>query len=283
VSAPAIGRLRVRVEGTVQGVGFRPFVYRLAHEESVTGWVRNDERGVVLEIEGPFPSLERLLARLTGEPPPLAAVDRVAREPVATEDSRTFEIRASTRGDDVDAVIAADSATCADCLRELLDPRDRRYRYPFINCTNCGPRLTIIEGVPYDRAQTTMSTFVMCEACQREYRDPANRRFHAQPNACPVCGPRAELVGATAVDAVDPVDAAAGLLEDGAILAVKGIGGYHLACDARNEAAVRRLRDAKHREEKPFALMVGGVTQARALIAVGAAEERLLASPALPR
>ena len=280
-------RVRVRVQGIVQGVGFRPFVYRLAQEEGLAGYVLNDERGVVLEAEGPRPALERLIERMRSEAPPLAVIDHLAASPVEPVGGHGFEIRESARGADIDTVIAPDTATCEDCLRELFEPDDRRYRYPFVNCTNCGPRLTIVEGVPYDRALTTMSTFTMCARCEAEYRDPANRRFHAQPNACPDCGPRARLLdGAgrelTDAGACDPVDAAAAALVAGAILAVKGIGGYHLAADATAESAVAALRARKHRERKPFALMVAGLEVAAGLVELGEQERALAVSAARP-
>ena len=183
-------RVRARVEGTVQGVGFRPFVHRLAGELDLAGWVLNDERGVLLEVEGEAGSVGSFMRRLAAEAPPLAAVERVTAEELAATGDRGFAIVASERGGQADAPVSPDSATCEDCLRELFDPADRRHRYPFINCTNCGPRFTIVRGVPYDRPLTTMAGFEMCEACRAEYEDPGDRRFHAQPNACPECGPR---------------------------------------------------------------------------------------------
>ncbi|MBN9623231.1 MAG: carbamoyltransferase HypF, partial [Actinobacteria bacterium] len=252
-------RVRARVTGTVQGVGFRPFVFRLATELGLEGWVLNDTRGVIVEAEGEPGAIARFLVRIEGEAPPLAAVDLV--EPTDLEprrEGRGFEILASDAGGEAAASVSPDSATCLDCLAELLDPGDRRHRYPFINCTNCGPRFTIVEGVPYDRPLTTMSGFAMCARCLAEYEDPLDRRFHAQPNACPECGPRARFVGAGEEDlgagALDAVAAAAAALCEGAVLAVKGIGGYHLACRADDERAVAALRSRKHREEKPFAL-----------------------------
>jgi hydrogenase maturation protein HypF len=286
VSATA-ARVRLRVEGTVQGVGFRPFVYRLAHDEGLGGHVRNDARGVVVEVEGPAEALARFTARLSAEAPALAVVQRVASEPIATEGGHKFRILESVRAGAPDALVTPDSATCAECLAELRDPADRRYRYPFTNCTNCGPRFTIVRDVPYDREATTMSGFAMCPECRREYTDPGDRRFHAQPNACAVCGPRVRLVDAAGGDlplgeAVDAVDAAAAAIAAGRIVAVKGIGGYHLACAAADEDAVRSLRARKHRERKPFALMVAGVEAARRLVALGGDEQRLLESAARP-
>jgi hydrogenase maturation protein HypF len=263
----------------VQGVGFRPYVYRLASELGCSGHVLNDARGVVVEVEADTKSVERFLARLPAEAPPLARIERVAAEPVPVTGETGFAIRASPPGGEPSAAVTADTATCAECLEELFDPADRRHRYPFVNCTNCGPRFTIVRGVPYDRPLTTMAGFTMCPACAAEYEDPLDRRFHAQPNACPECGPRARLVGS---DAEDAVAAAASALRGGAILAVKGVGGYHLACRADDEAAVAALRARKHREDKPFALMAPTVVAARALIALGPVEEDLLISGARP-
>jgi hydrogenase maturation protein HypF len=279
VSATATRRrVRVRVEGTVQGVGFRPYVYRLASELRLAGWVLNDTRGVVIEVEGE--AVDRFLERLAAELPPLARVDRLLPEPLAPTGEVGFAIRASPATGEPRVAVTPDSATCDDCLAELFDPHDRRHRYPFVNCTNCGPRFTIVRGVPYDRPLTTMAGFEMCPACRAEYDDPADRRFHAQPNACPACGPRARLVGATSGS--DPVVAAATLLREGAILAVKGIGGYHLACRADDDEAVARLRARKHREDKPFALMAASAEAARELVSLGALEEELLRGSARP-
>jgi hydrogenase maturation protein HypF len=296
-------RTRARVTGTVQGVGFRPFVYRLAHERGLAGWVLNDAHGVLLEVEGAEAELSHFFDRLSAEAPPLARVERVDRQSVPALDRRGsagepgFRIVDSARAGDPDALIAADAATCDDCLAELRDPADRRYRYPFINCTNCGPRFTIIRGVPYDRPLTTMAPFAMCDDCRREYEDPANRRFHAQPNACPMCGPQARLLDGTGrslaitpriwgsnrqPSAGDPIAALAARLDDGAIAAIKGLGGYHLVCDASNERAVAALRARKHREDKPFALMVADVTSARGLVVLDDVGEALLRSPARP-
>jgi hydrogenase maturation protein HypF len=279
-------RTRVRVQGTVQGVGFRPYVYRLADQHQLSGYVLNDAQGVLLEVEGHAEDVERFLAHLPAEAPPLAVLERVLAEERGLECSSEFEIRDSPRGAVAETPVAVDSATCADCLRELFDSSDRRYRYPFINCTNCGPRFTIVRGVPYDRPFTTMAGFRMCPACRAEYEDPRDRRFHAQPNACPVCGPAVTLLdgaGAAVTSAVaDPIGMAGEVLRAGRILAVKGLGGYHLACRADDEQAVARLRARKHREDRPFALMVGDLEAARALVALGTGEEALLASPARP-
>ncbi len=237
-------RRRLRVRGVVQGVGFRPFVYGLATRLGLGGFVLNDGEGVTVEVEGePLRSTHSLL-RCGRTRPSLARVDSVTAEVVAPRGERGFriELSAATGGT---APIPADVATCDDCLRELFDPADRRYRYPFVNCTQCGPRFTIVCRVPYDRPFTTMAGFELCDACRREYQDPADRRFHAEPIACPVCGPRLSM----------PIEDAVGLLLEGAVVAVKGLGGYHLACDAANEDAVAALRARKRREEKPFAVM----------------------------
>jgi hydrogenase maturation protein HypF len=275
------------VQGVVQGVGFRPFVYRLAREEQLGGFVLNDERGVVLEVDGQADAVESFLARLARESPPLAVVERVDCDRLPSTGERDFRIVESASGGDADALVSHDAATCDDCLAELRDPADRRFRYPFINCTNCGPRFTIVRGVPYDRPFTTMSSFTMCGECRREYDDPADRRFHAQPNACPVCGPTAQLldgggapIAFSAPD--DAVRAAARWLADGAVLAVKGIGGYHLACDAANGVAVAELRTRKRREDRPFALMVRDAAAADELVELGEVERTLLVSGARP-
>jgi hydrogenase maturation protein HypF len=288
----SIQRVRIRVEGVVQGVGFRPFVHRLASELGLDGFVRNDERGVVIEVEGEGAAVAAFLARLPAEAPPLASVDVVEQEAMPVRGERGFAIVDSTATGAPDALVSPDVAVCADCLRELFDPADRRYRYPFINCTNCGPRFTIVRGVPYDRPLTTMAGFTMCAACEAEYHDPANRRFHAQPNACPDCGPRLHLRGSdpsvlvqptrcTNTEGSDPfmhepLRTATEALRNGAVVAVKGIGGFHLACVAADEAAVARLRARKHREEKPFALMAADLRAAAELVTVGPVEAALL-------
>jgi hydrogenase maturation protein HypF len=264
-----------RVQGTVQGVGFRPYVYRLAREEGLAGYVLNDERGVLLDVEGAAEAVERFVARLAAEAPPLAAIESVSWTALPPTGAHEFRILESTGGGEPDAPVTADAATCEDCLAELFDPADRRFRYPFVNCTNCGPRFTIVRGVPYDRPLTTMAGFQMCFACRAEYEDPADRRFHAQPNACPDCGPTARM-GEAAGDHALRLAAAA--LDDGAIVAVKGLGGYHLACRADDEAAVARLRARKHREDRPFALMVPDTEAARALVELGETEAALLAA-----
>jgi hydrogenase maturation protein HypF len=275
-----VNRLHVRVEGVVQGVGYRPFVHRLAGELGLAGFVRNDARGVEIEAEGSAEAVDRFLAALRDEAPPLAVVEAVRAVDVDPRGEAGFAIAASGAGAP-SALVTADAATCADCLAELRDPGDRRFRYPFVNCTNCGPRFTIVRGVPYDRPLTTMAGFAMCPACQAEYDDPADRRFHAQPNACPVCGPQVRLVG-DAPAGRDDVQRAARALAAGAIVAVKGIGGFHLACRADDGPAVARLRARKHREDRPFALMAADVAAARALVSLGDDEVALLTSPARP-
>ena len=360
-SQPKQERHEVAVRGVVQGVGFRPFVYRLALEEGLAGFIGNDTDGVTIEIEGPRASLDSFLARLRSDAPPLSRIDSVTvREAKPTGDTG-FRIVASEVLGRVSTGIPADAATCPDCLRELLSPADRRYRYPFLNCTNCGPRYTITRRIPYDRPQTSMARFKMCPACQAEYDDPANRRFHAQPNACWDCGPQLSLLSADgrplsdeiakepsdlhsehsqnsipmkrtsilgggkdhsesgrthpeqqevsghdfsrAISAeksmralapevnhqgeshpssLSPVEQTINLLMNGEILAIKGIGGFHLSVDATNEAAVMRLRQRKRRYGKPIAVMVRDLEAARAICDLSEAEEKLLTTPARP-
>jgi len=274
----------VHVRGVVQGVGFRPFVYRLALEEGLTGFIGNSTDGVTIEVEGPSASLDSFLARLRSEAPPLSRIDSIAVREVAPANDTGFRIVASEVLGRVSTGIPADAATCPDCLRELLSPADRRFRYPFLNCTNCGPRFTITRRIPYDRPQTSMARFKMCPACQAEYDDPANRRFHAQPNACWDCGPQLSLVAAdgAAIPATDVVDTTITRLAAGEILAIKGIGGFHLGVDATNEAAVMRLRRRKHRYGKPLAVMVRDLEAARAICDLSEVEEKLLTTPARP-
>jgi hydrogenase maturation protein HypF len=271
--------MRLRVRGTVQGVGFRPHVYRLARELRLAGFVLNDSSGVLIEVEGAAAAVREFEGRLTLEAPPLAVVEDVEVESVEPAGDRGFEIAASAGEGRADAPVAPDAATCRACLAELLDPADRRYRYPFINCTDCGPRFTIVRGVPYDRPLTTMAGFRMCPQCQAEYEDPSDRRFHAQPNACPACGPYVSLVGAGGEVVARRQEALAGAvdaLRAGAIVAVKGLGGFHLACLASDERAVAALRSRKHREEKPFALMAADLPAARSLVELTPLEETFL-------
>ncbi|MEJ2481217.1 MAG: carbamoyltransferase HypF, partial [Acidihalobacter sp.] len=282
--SPVAEGLAVRVRGLVQGVGFRPHVARLAQALGVDGDVCNDGEGVLIHLWATAAVRAAFLARLEDEAPPLARIEAVETWPLHDTPPHGFSIRTSEHGA-VRTGVVPDAATCDACLRELFDPADRRYRYPFINCTHCGPRLSIQRQVPYDRAGTSMAGFVMCDACRREYEDAGDRRYHAQPNACPVCGPRVWLeptAGNTALEGEDAVAAAATWLRQGAILAVKGLGGFHLACDAANAAAVNRLRAAKRRYAKPFALMARDPGVIRRYADCDAIEAGLLASPAAP-
>ena len=276
-------RWRLEARGAVQGVGFRPFVYRLARESGLDGFVANDPRGAAIEVEGPLAKLEGFVARLEAELPPPAAVHQLRRTRIAPGGERGFRILASTERGERTAQVLADLATCEACLAEVLDPADRRHAYPFANCTRCGPRFSIVRALPWDRPNTTMERFALCPACRAEYEDPRDRRFHAQPNACPACGPRLALWAADGrVLGGDPLEGAARALCDGAIVAVKGLGGFHLMADAADGAAVTRLRSRKPRREKPFALMVRDLAQARALCRVDAAATQALASPEAP-
>lgn len=275
---------RLRVRGRVQGVGFRPYVHRLAAQEALAGWVRNDGQGVEIVIEGDADALARFADRLPREAPPRARVD--AMDACATESDASlhgFEIRASWRGD-IRTEVATDTAVCADCLAEMLDPGNRRYRYPFISCTQCGPRYTITRELPYDRCNTSMAGFVQCVACAAEYGDRGDRRFHAEANACADCGPRLELRSADAQATGDDDVLAATLarLRRGEIVAMKGLGGFHLACDARNRAAVARLRDRKAREEKPLAIMVADLASLSGLAELDGDSRCLLESAERP-
>jgi hydrogenase maturation protein HypF len=269
----------------VQGVGFRPFVYRLARELGLRGWVLNAPDGVFVEAEGDPGRLGEFLRRVHDERPPRAVIQSLEHSVLDPAGYAGFEIRHSETGGEPSTLVLPDIATCPDCLREILDPGDRRYRYPFTNCTNCGPRFSILESLPYDRRNTTMKGFAMCPACRREYDDPLDRRFHAQPIACPRCGPHLELwdsSGALLASLDEALLMAASSLADGKIVAVKGLGGFHLMVDARNEDAVRRLRARKHREEKPLALMCPSLETAASLCRLSPAEERLLLSPESP-
>jgi hydrogenase maturation protein HypF len=267
----------------VQGVGFRPFVYGVADELGLTGLVGNDSRGVFIEAQGPVESLDALVTALQTRPPALAVVDRVVTELLPLNGDHDFVIVPSNDGDAADTLIAPDSTTCDDCLAELFDPSNRRYRYPFINCTNCGPRFTIVLGVPYDRPRTTMSGFALCRDCATEYDDPHDRRYHAQPVCCASCGPALSFIDSEGVAVPgDAVQAAAAALQHGNVLAIKGLGGYHLAALASDDTAVTTLRRRKHREDKPFAVMVPDVDAARALVEVSDDEVRVLTSPSRP-
>jgi hydrogenase maturation protein HypF len=265
-------RLRVTLRGAVQGVGFRPFVYRLATEMSLTGWVLNSSSGLVVEVEGAPDQLTVFEQRLGHERPKASVVTARESAWIAVEGSTCFEIHASDAEQGKSVNVLPDLATCEDCRNELLDPANRRFEYPFTNCTNCGPRYTIVVDIPYDRPNTTMKDFVLCPRCREEYENPANRRFHAQPNACPICGPKLE----------GTISETAKALLGGEIVALKGIGGFQLLVDARQPAAVARLRQRKHREEKPFALMMPSLAAAREYCEISAAEVELLESQAAP-
>jgi hydrogenase maturation protein HypF len=291
----AVVRTAIRVEGIVQGVGFRPFVYTLATGLGLSGFVGNDADGVFVEVQGPADEIHTFLLRLERDAPPLARIERVAATAIIPSRStgpESFTIAASEPGDPGSgrrgALVSADTATCADCLGELADPTGRRFRYPFINCTNCGPRFTIVRDVPYDRPLTTMADFAMCEPCAAEYHDPADRRFHAQPTCCPACGPRLRLLDAAGHTLSDraglgePLARTADLLQAGQVLAIKGLGGYHLAADAACERAVAALRTRKHREDKPFAVMAADLAAARRLGEVDDVAAALLTSPGRP-
>lgn len=278
-------RVRLTVRGAVQGVGFRPFVHRTAKGLGLDGWVRNTGAGVSIEAEGPSERLHALVQALRQAAPANATVTTVDLAEIEPSGESGFAIVDSETGGAIATQVLPDLATCEDCLRELLDPSDRRHRYPFINCTKCGPRYSIVEALPYDRSRTSMRRFPMCPACRREYDDPADRRFHAEPNACPDCGPYLALWNATGVEMAAGEAGLQGAVEAiraGRIVAVKGIGGFHLTVDARNDDAVRRLRRAKGREEKPFAVMVPSLDAARRLCRIDPVEEGLLTSPARP-
>ncbi|GAB3330669.1 carbamoyltransferase HypF [Micromonospora halotolerans] len=275
--------MHVRVEGIVQGVGFRPFVHALATEYELAGFVGNDSAGVFVEVEGDGDRLTAFVADLSRRAPTLAQVERLTTDAVPPTGQPGFAIVTSVTGRGRDALISPDTATCPDCLAELADPTDRRHGYPFTNCTNCGPRFTIVEDVPYDRCTTTMAEFPMCAACADEYADPGDRRFHAEPVCCPACGPALRLLDADGDPLPDdPLGAAVRWLRDGRIVAVKGLGGYHLATRADHDRAVSTLRARKHREEKPFALMAGDLPAARTLVHVAPAAERVLTGARRP-
>lgn len=276
-------RRRIVVSGIVQGVGFRPHVYRVAHRYGLSGYVRNTSSGAAIEVQGPDDVLGRFLADLKSEAPPLARIAALSIEEVPCQPDATFEILRSASGEHTDTLIAPDIATCSDCLQEMLDPADRRYGYPFINCTNCGPRFTIQRRIPYDRSNTSMASFPMCRACEREYGDPLSRRFHAQPNACWDCGPRLTLLDRDGNMVIgDPVGQLIEFLRAGCVAAVKGLGGFHLAVDATNSSAVEELRRRKRRFEKPFALMVTDTRHAEEFCIVGDQDREILESPERP-
>ncbi|UCH62771.1 MAG: carbamoyltransferase HypF [Fidelibacterota bacterium] len=276
-------RIRITIQGAVQGVGFRPFVYRLARELALTGSVANTVEGVITEVQGSGEAVADFTKRVVADAPPVARITSVTIEELAVEPDETgFVIRSSEDSRQKTVTVLPDLATCPDCRAEILDQRDRRYGYAFTNCTNCGPRFSIINDIPYDRPNTEMRTFTMCPDCQREYHQPADRRFHAQPNACPICGPQLSLEDGSPIAGGKEISRAAVLLREGRILALKGLGGYQLLCDARNEAAVIRLRERKRREEKPLALMFPDLDMIHRFCLVNVEEERLLQSFAAP-
>ena len=278
-------RAKITLRGAVQGVGFRPHVYRLALELGLKGWVINASAGVLIEVEGPSDTLREFLLRLENEKPPRAVLQGVEfsfLDPVGYD---RFEIRFSDERGSKTVLILPDVATCADCLRDIVEPANRRHGYPFTNCTNCGPRFSILEALPYDRPNTSMRKFSMCSECAREYHEPSDRRFHAQPNACPHCGPQLELWasdGTIYARAGDALSLAVEAVREGHILALKGIGGFQLIVDATNEHAVAALRARKRREGKPLALMYPSLEEAHEDCQVSALEERLLRSPEAP-
>jgi hydrogenase maturation protein HypF len=268
----------------VQGVGFRPFVYRLAHERKLTGWVCNTSGGVEIEVEGDEEVLSGFLTALRSEAPPRARVEAVKASYYPVEGETDFVIRKSRNQEGARQLISPDIATCEDCKQEIFSPQNRRFSYPFTNCTNCGPRFTIIEDIPYDRAKTTMDEFVMCPQCQSEYDDPLDRRFHAQPNACSACGPTLELVDrhGLSINCDDPIETVGRLLREGNIIAVKGLGGFHLVCDATDAAIVALLRERKRRPAKPLAVMIGTMQEIEEYCSISDGERELLASPEAP-
>ena len=292
ISNPAhfnpLQRLHLTVQGTVQGVGFRPFVYRLATELNLGGWISNSDRGVEIEVEGAPSTLEQFLERLECDRPPQATLTQIQRQVLPLQGPLNFEIRPSQAKAALNATgILPDLATCPDCLREIFDPKNRRYRYPFTNCTNCGPRYSILTALPYDRPHTTMQAFRMCEVCQQEYEDPRNRRFHAQPNACPNCGPQLKLRDAQGQplqtpDTTDLIGVVGDRIRQGQIVALKGLGGFHLLVDARSEAAVQRLRDRKQRPTKPLAVMYPSLAAVHQDYQVSPGEAELLTAAAAP-
>ncbi len=273
-------RARGAIKGIVQGVGFRPFIYQLAYRYHLAGYVTNTPQGVEVEVEGSEKDVERFFGVLVAERPPLAHISSIECAKIPLRNEEAFEIRVSKAGEERSALISPDVSICPDCLSEMMNPKDRRLGYPFINCTNCGPRYTIITDIPYDRSSTTMKKFEMCPSCGREYHDPKDRRFHAQPNACWECGPMTSLHRSDGEKILcqDPIKETTDLLRSGHILAIKGLGGFHLAVDAANHKAVVRLRRRKHREEKPLALMVKDLETARELAHINEAEAETLTS-----
>ena len=250
--------IKIKVKGNVQGVGFRPFVYSLAIQNNLKGWVRNTSNGVNIELVGSIPDLDVFILALKNSPPPLSRIDSISIVDAEKQSYKIFEIIKSQAQAGEFLPISPDFSICDDCLRELFSPQDRRYRYPFINCTNCGPRFSIIKDIPYDRPKTTMLPFQMCDGCQSEYSNPLDRRYHAQPIACPDCGPQVSLMVNNQIVAKgnDAIQQSRNMVRTGKILAIKGLGGFHLACDAKNHTAVENLRSRKKRSDKPFALVV---------------------------
>ena len=279
-----LNAVHINVRGVVQGVGFRPFVYQLATKHNLKGWVCNTSEAVKIEIEGEAETIEQFLLDLREQAPPRAHIEDITTTNCPATNYENFEIRHSIAEEGKYQLISPDIATCQDCLREILTPNDRRYRYPFTNCTNCGPRFTIIKDIPYDRPLTTMNHFQMCPECQREYDDPLDRRFHAQPNACSRCGPTLELVDANGnpIDDADTITTTSQLLREGKIIAIKGLGGFLLACDATNQAVIDRLRQRKKRPSKPLAIMVASIEEVKKYCYVSDEEEKLLTSPHSP-
>jgi len=277
-------RVHINIRGIVQGVGFRPFIYNLAKSHSLSGYVLNNTQGVDIEVEGKKEDVKLFLENICINSPPLAIIEKISWREILPVGYREFKIKSSRKEEDAFLPISPDISICDDCLRELFDPENRRYGYPFINCTNCGPRFSIIKDIPYDRQRTTMSVFKMCKECEQEYHDPSNRRFHAQPNACWRCGPRIELMDnrGKKIETDDPISFTARLLKEGNILAIKGIGGYHLACDATQRKVVIQLRKRKNRIDKPFALMMLNIKQIKEFCKVSYEEESLLLSPQRP-
>jgi hydrogenase maturation protein HypF len=279
-----MNRFRIEITGIVQGVGFRPFVYNLASSKGISGYVLNNSKGVTIEAEGK--KIEQFINELQRSAPPLARIAEIRTAKLHPVGYRGFEIRESLPEEGLSTLISPDISICDDCLRELFNPTDRRYLYPFINCTNCGPRYSITLDIPYDRPKTTMSAFSLCGECGDEYHDPTNRRFHAQPNACPECGPQLTLTlnsaRFTAEDKNNPLKATLNLLKQGAIVAIKGLGGFHLACDATNDRAVKKLRDGKRKSNKPFAIMAPDIRITKQFCEVSKEEQELLLSPMRP-
>jgi len=276
--------VKIGVQGAVQGVGFRPFIYRLAQEYNLTGWVRNTSGSVEIEVEGDEESLDNFLSNLEAKAPPMARIEKVEATFYPLKGYTQFQIEESLSQEGQYQLVSPDIATCEDCKREIFCPTDRRFHYPFTNCTNCGPRFTIIEDIPYDRSKTTMHKFRMCPECQQEYHNPLDRRFHAQPNACPKCGPSLELVDGdrNPIDCNDAIKTASSLLKAGKILAIKGLGGFHLACDATSKEVINLLRTRKRRPAKPLAVMVATLEDIEKHCLVSPEEQKLLQSPECP-